>query len=85
MQETKKLLPIISEDKKIQVEVEGEEVIIRFFTWAKGLGWQCQKTIRLNTDMLAELQNALIVASRKINYRQNNLEGKILKFPLGSE
>jgi hypothetical protein len=59
-----------------QVEVvfeitEGEErVALRYSTWTEGLGWCCQKTIRLETDQLDELHRALTVARHRRNRRR---------------
>ena len=59
-----------------QVEVifepgEGEErVALRYSTWTEGLGWCCQKTIRLEADQLDELHRALTVARHRRNRRR---------------
>ncbi len=50
---------------------EGEErVALRYSTWTEGLGWCCQKTIRLEADQLDELHRALTVARHRRNRRR---------------
>ena len=59
-----------------QVEVvfeptaEGERVALRYSTWTEGLGWCCQKTIRLEADQLDDLHRALTVARHRRNRRR---------------
>ena len=57
------------EDSKIEVayeQREGAEVLaLRYMTWTDGLGWYCQKTIRVGEDQLDELHRALTVARHR--------------------
>jgi hypothetical protein len=59
-----------------QVEVvfeptpEGERVALRYSTWTEGLGWCCQKTIRLEAEQLDDLHRALTVARHRRNRRR---------------
>lgn len=68
--------PLRSARPDQQVEVvfepaEGEErVMLRYSTWTEGLGWCCQKTIRIEADQLDELHRALTVARHRRNRRR---------------
>lgn len=57
------------EDRKVEVayeQHEGSEVLaLRYMTWTDGLGWCCQKTIRVEEDQLDELHRALTVARHR--------------------
>jgi hypothetical protein len=61
-------------DQKVEVVFEpsdgGERVALRYMTWTEGLGWCCQKTIRLEAEQLDDLQRALTVARHRRNRRQ---------------
>lgn len=50
---------------------EGEErVALRYSTWTDGLGWCCQKTIRLDAEQLDDLQRAVTVARHRLGRRR---------------
>jgi hypothetical protein len=57
------------EVKKVEVayeQHEGAEVLaLRYMTWTDGLGWCCQKTIRVEEEQLDELHRALTVARHR--------------------
>ncbi|RMG00001.1 MAG: hypothetical protein D6735_14310 [Acidobacteria bacterium] len=83
MKKAKRILPTIGDKKKIEVSVETDQVIIKFLTWAEVLGWQCQKTIRIDADMMPDFQRALLVAARQLNADSaNNEKPEIIPFPL---
>ena len=67
------------EDRKVEVllDTEGGEgtVILKYSTWVEDLGWSCQKTIQLESDLLDDLHHALTIARMKIN-RQKIESGK---------
>jgi hypothetical protein len=80
------------DDEKFEVGVEitqnQPEVVIRQLTWADGLGWCAQKTVRIPADRLQELRGSLTVASHQIA-RQKSEAGdfepaKVLQFPQAS-
>jgi hypothetical protein len=62
------------EERKVEVSVEsgadGEQVVLRYLTWADGLGWCGQKTIRLDGEHLDELHRALTVARHRVKRRR---------------
>ena len=52
---------------------EGVEVVaLRYLTWTEGLGWCCQKTIRVGGEQLDELHRAVTVARHR--YRRQRAE-----------
>jgi hypothetical protein len=57
-----------------KVEVVFEEgagrVALRYSTYTEGLGWCCQKTIRVDAEQLDELHRALTVARHRIGRRR---------------
>jgi hypothetical protein len=79
------------EDRKIEVSIESEgateqQVVLRYSTWTDGLGWCGQKTIRLDAELLDDLQRALTVARHRIKRqraeRGDPLEtGKVIQLP----
>ena len=61
------------ENRKGEVSFEqvgdAEVVALRYMTWTEGLGWCCQKTIRVEEDQLDELHRALTVARHRARRR----------------
>ncbi|HYY97072.1 MAG TPA: hypothetical protein VE642_00690 [Pyrinomonadaceae bacterium] len=57
------------DDRRVEVAYErlgdAEVLALRYMTWADGLGWCCQKTIRVEEDQLDELHRALTVARHR--------------------
>src|SRR3954464_4424920 len=57
------------EDRKVEVAYErhgdAEVVALRYMTWTDGLGWCCQKTIRVEESQLDELHRALTAARHR--------------------
>ena len=56
--------------QKVEVSFEqqeggGECVALRYLTWTEGLGWCCQKTIRVGGEQLDELHRAVTVARHR--------------------
>ena len=55
--------------QKVEVTFEqqegGECVALRYLTWTEGLGWCCQKTIRVGGEQLDELHRAVTVARHR--------------------
>jgi hypothetical protein len=73
--------------QKVEVTLEqGECVALRYLTWTEGLGWCCQKTIRVEGDQLDELQRALTAARHRLK-RQRAEAGEaqapaqVIQFP----
>ncbi|HEV3468719.1 MAG TPA: hypothetical protein VG148_05320 [Pyrinomonadaceae bacterium] len=58
-------------EQKVEVVFEdGERVALRYSTWTEGLGWCCQKTIRVDAEQLDELHRALTVARHRLSRRR---------------
>lgn len=59
-------------EQKVEVVFEpgGERVALRYSTWTEGLGWCCQKTIRVDAEQLDELHRALTVARHRLGRRR---------------
>jgi hypothetical protein len=68
------VLPSAREDQRVEVVLEqrGREdfVALRYSTWTEGLGWCCQKTIRLDGEQLEDLHRAVTVARHRISRRR---------------
>lgn len=62
--------------QKVEVTFEqhegGECVALRYMTWTEGLGWCCQKTIRVDGEQLDDLHRAITVARHR--YRRERSE-----------
>lgn len=78
------------EDKKVEVayeQHEGAEVVaLRYMTWTDGLGWCCQKTIRVEEAQLDELHRALTVARHRARRRAadsgaTQTPAQVIQFP----
>ena len=76
--------------QRVEVTLEqqdgGECVALRYLTWTDGLGWCCQKTIRVGAEQLDELHHA-ITAARLRHRRQRADAGEpaapaqVIQFP----
>ncbi|MBA3240849.1 MAG: hypothetical protein H0T60_06440 [Acidobacteria bacterium] len=68
------VIPSAREDQRVEVVLEqrgGEDLVaLRYSTWTEGLGWCCQKTLRLDGEQLDDLHRALTVARQRINRRR---------------
>ncbi|HEX8719830.1 MAG TPA: hypothetical protein VF736_04255 [Pyrinomonadaceae bacterium] len=59
--------------QKVELSFEGDEgVALRYLTWTDGLGWCCQKTIRVEGEQLDELHRAITVARHR--FRRSRAE-----------
>jgi len=81
-----KFLPIVSDEKKLEVSLAGNQAIIKLSTWTKDLGWCCQKTLALDARMLDDLHRVIASARYKLNGQKAEVEEKekfanVLKFP----
>lgn len=70
-----------SEDKKVEVCVDGDAAVIRLSTYADGIGWFVQKTISLDAQMLDALTSELAAARGRI-VRESDaiLSASVLEF-----
>ncbi len=81
-----KLLPVISDEKKLEVYLDNDQAIIKLSTWTDDLGWCCQKTLSLDAEMLDDLHR--VIASARYKLKSQNPEvsaaqtsANVLKFP----
>jgi len=65
-----------SEDTKIDVLLDTQDgegtVTLKYSTWTEGLGWCCQKTIQLESEVLDDLHHTLTIARMKVNRQKVN-------------
>lgn len=62
-----KFLPIISDEKKIEVSLEDDKAVIKLSTWVESLGWCGQKTLAVDAEMLEDLHRAISSARYRLN------------------
>jgi len=81
-----KLLPIVSDEKKLEVSLNDNQAIIKLSTWTEDLGWCCQKTLSLDAAMLDDLHR--VIASARYKLKSKNVEmaepsksANVLRFP----
>ncbi|NNF00649.1 MAG: hypothetical protein HKN25_16650 [Pyrinomonadaceae bacterium] len=81
----KKILPIISEDKKLEVSLEEGKAIMKLLTWSDDLGWCGQKTLEIDDSMLDDLHRVIAAARLKTNREKNEtnevVSNKVIEFP----
>ena len=78
----KKILPIISDDRKLEVCLEDGQAIIKLLTWSENLGWCGQKTLEIDNSMLDDLHRAIAAARYKTNKNKSeNVSNKVIEFP----
>ena len=70
-----------SEQKQVEVSVDGDNAVIRLSSYAEGIGWFVQKTITVDADLLDVLTDQLAIMKGKI-VRENDeiLSAEILEF-----
>ncbi len=82
-----KFLPIFSDEKKVEVTLEGDQAVIRLSTWTENIGWCGQKTLSLDAEMLDDLHRVISAARIKLNRQKPESTDetidatKVLKFP----
>lgn len=77
--------PVISEERKIDVAIDGSEAVIKLSNWVDGLGWCGQKTMRVDADMLEELHRVIAAARVRLHPAgiadDKGNAGRVLHFP----
>jgi predicted DCC family thiol-disulfide oxidoreductase YuxK len=81
-----KFLPIVSDEKKIEVSLIDDQAVIKLSTWTEDLGWCGQKTLTIDAEMLDDLHRVIASARYKLNGKKTESEEvfqtkKVLKFP----
>ena len=78
-----KLLPIVSDEQKIEVSLEDDKAVIRLSTFEGELGWCGQKTLEIDVEMLDDLHRAISAARYKSNKASEpDAANKVLNFPI---
>jgi hypothetical protein len=76
--------------QKVEVTFEQqggvECVALRYLTWTEGLGWCCQKTIRVGGEQLDELHRAVTVARHRYHRQraeagEPSVPAQVIQFP----
>lgn len=81
-----KFLPIVSDEKKLEVSLTETEAVIKLSTWTEDLGWCCQKTLSLDAEMLDDLHRVIAAARYKLNDKkaaqtETAKTANVLEFP----
>ncbi len=81
-----KYLPIVSDEKKIEVSLQDNQAIIKLSTWTEDLGWCGQKTLTVDAEMLDDLHRIIASARYKLNNKKSESaedfqSKKVLEFP----
>ncbi len=79
-------LPIVTNEKKLEVSLFDNQAIIKLSTWTEDLGWCCQKTLSLDDEMLDDLHRVIASARYKLNGKKAEVENvvkvtNVLEFP----
>ncbi len=87
-----KFAPVFSDNKRVDLSLDGGEATLKLSTYTEGLGWCTQKTMQLGPELLDEVHRVITAARLKI--RRDNAaadqdagdpgDAKILQFPLFS-
>ncbi len=74
-----RIIPSGREEQQVEIIIEDRAgasgIALRLSTWTEGLGWCCQKTIRLDPEQLDDLHHAISVARHRLN-RQRVEDGQ---------
>lgn len=81
-----KFLPVVSDEKKVEVSLQDNQAVIKLSTWTEDLGWLCQKTMSLDAEMLDDLHRVITAArirlsNQKPENREEAISSKVLQFP----
>jgi len=81
-----KFLPIVSDEKKVEVSLTDNQAIIKLSTWTEDLGWCGQKTLSIDAEMLDELHRVIASARYRLNKQKSKSEetvksSNVLAFP----
>jgi hypothetical protein len=82
-----KFLPVVSDEKKVEVSLKDDQAVIKLSTWTEDLGWCGQKTMLLDAEMLDELHRVITAARLKLKRQKAEdreefePSAKVLQFP----
>lgn len=79
-----KFAPVVTDDKRIDLKIEGENAAISLSLWTDGLGWCTQKTMTLDADLLDDLHRVIAAARVKVKRpidTETETCSTVLRFP----
>ena len=83
-----KFTPVVTDEKKVEVSLQGDQAVIKLATWTEDLGWLTQKTMSLDAEMLDDLHRVISAARVRLNNQKAEIEeeasaapSKVLQFP----
>lgn len=81
-----KFAPVVLDERRIDLSIDGDETVIKLSTWTDGLGWCTQKTMALDPAMLDEMHRVIAAARSKVKNRRMDsgdefAPAKVLSFP----
>lgn len=80
-----KFAPVVTDDKRIDLKIEGENAAISLSLWTDGLGWCTQKTMTLDADLLDDLHRVIAAARVKLKGQMDTedvtVNSKVINFP----
>ena len=80
-----KFAPIVGDDKRIDLQIDGDSAVISLSLWTDGLGWCAQKTMTLDADLLDDLHRVIAAARVRIMgsavEMNENSRPNIISFP----
>lgn len=82
-----KFLPVEGIDKRVDLDIEGDQVVLRLSTWTEGLGWCGQKTMPIEAGMIDEMHRLLgaarvrLAAKRAEVSPDESSRGSVIDFP----
>ena len=75
--------PIFGDNRKVEVGIEADTTVVRVYDWIEGLGWSCQKTLKLDDRMVDDLHRALSAVRCRAKARSaDNGTGNVIDFPV---
>lgn len=69
-----KFLPIVTDEKKVEVSLQDDQAVITLSTWTEDLGWCRQKTLSLDAEMLDDLHRVISSARYRLNNQKAETE-----------
>jgi len=81
----KKLMPVEGDEQRIDISLENGQTVLKLSTWVDGLGWCCQKTMKIEAALLDDLHRAVATARCKVRQEAGApVQGKVIDFPVFS-
>ncbi|MBK9152784.1 MAG: hypothetical protein IPM25_00870 [Chloracidobacterium sp.] len=80
-------LPIEGTDKKVELAIHEDQVVLSLSTWTEGLGWCGQKTMSLDAEMIDDMHRLLGAARVRLALRRAEsaddaeASGEVISFP----